>query len=72
MAGDLPGHGDRIDTLMLAELVEASRGRRGFTYSHKPASRENLAEIRRANRKGFTINLSANTLYIRRVGSSNK
>jgi hypothetical protein len=62
VAGDLPGHGDQINALMLAELVEANRGKRGFTYSHKPASQENLAVIRRANRQGFTINLSANTL----------
>ena len=47
---------------MLAELVDANRGKRGFTYSHKHASPENLAAIRNANRQGFTINLSADTL----------
>ena len=57
-----PASGDKINTQMLAELVEANRGKRGFTYSHKPASPENLAAIRHANRNGFTINLSANTL----------
>jgi len=62
VAGDLPGHGGTINTRMLAELVEANRGKRGFTYSHKHASRENLAAIGEANRQGFTINLSANTL----------
>jgi len=62
VAGDLPGEGDKISEQLLDELVEANRGKRGFTYSHKPASRENLSAIRRANRKGFTINLSAETL----------
>ena len=47
---------------MLAELVAANRGKRGFTYTHKHASLENLVAIRAANRNGFTINLSANTL----------
>ncbi len=62
VAGDLPGRGDKIDTERLAELVEANRGRRGFSYTHKPALPENLAAIRRANRAGFTINLSADNL----------
>jgi hypothetical protein len=62
VAGDLPGHGDKINTRMLDELVEANRGKRGFTYTHKPASPANLAAVRAANRQGFTINLSANTL----------
>ena len=51
-----------INPRMLAELVTANRGKRGFTYSHRHASPENLAAIRDANRQGFTINLSASTL----------
>ena len=62
VAGDLPGDGAKINIPMLAQLVEANRGRRAFTYTHKPASAENLAAIRDANRLGFTINLSANIL----------
>ena len=50
-----------INPRMLAELVAANRGKRGFTYTHKPPSQE-CAAIRRANRNGFTINLSADTL----------
>ena len=41
---------------------QANAGKRGFTYTHKPASAENLALIREANAGGFTINLSANNL----------
>lgn len=65
-AGDLPGVGNRIDPEGLAAIVEANRGKRGFTYSHKPILGEsnlatsNRASIRWANREGFTINLSGN------------
>lgn len=61
-AGDLPGKGNAIDRDKLAQLVKANGKRRGFTYTHKPATRSNLAAIRAANKAGFTINLSANNL----------
>lgn len=61
-AGDLPGKGNAIDRDKLAQLVKANGKRRGFTYTHKPATRGNLAAIRAANKAGFTINLSANNL----------
>lgn len=66
-AGDLPGEGDRIDADGLETLVQANRGKRGFTYSHKPIlgsgnlETTNRASIRWANREGFTVNLSGNT-----------
>ena len=59
-AGDLPGEGDTIDGEALAELVVASRGRRGFTYTHKPMTADNAAAVAAANDGGFTVNLSAN------------
>jgi hypothetical protein len=46
--------------------VESNKGRRGFTYTHKPAigdshtATANRASIRWANANGFTVNLSAN------------
>lgn len=66
-AGDLPGHADEIDWRMLAKLVIANRGKRGFTYTHKPVlsglwSRNNRESIAAANALGFTINLSADNL----------
>lgn len=62
-AGDLPGQNVTIDVIALAALVEANRGRRGFTYTHKPMTTKHHREaVRRANEGGFTINLSANTL----------
>ena len=62
-AGDLPGIGDEIDTVALAQLVAANAGRRGFTYTHKPmSSSAAMNAIANANNNGFTVNLSANNL----------
>ena len=62
-AGDLPGKGDLIDVKDLRQLVRANRGKRGFTYTHKPmTTRRARKAIASANRDGFTINLSANNL----------
>ncbi len=62
-AGDLPGNGETLDTTRLAELVDANAQAqmRGFTYTHKPlrTKRERDA-IRKANQRGFTVNLSGN------------
>lgn len=57
-AGDLPGDNDTIDCAALAQLVLANQGRRGFTYTHKPADRATLEMI---NRNGFTINVSCDS-----------
>lgn len=63
-AGDLPGVNHAIDGLMLAQLVAANEGKRGFTYTHKPVltNKRNATLVRLANAQGFTINLSANNL----------
>lgn len=64
-AGDLPGDGDCIDARALAKLTMANQGRKGYTYTHKPVLRgkhakRNRDAIAKANRDGFTVNLSAN------------
>ena len=62
-AGDLPGEGDMIDVDQLGAIVDANKGRRGFTYTHKPIDvASNRAAIAQANAEGFTVNLSGNTL----------
>lgn len=62
-AGDLPGEGNTIDKADMLALISANEGKRGFTYTHKPAQHGANADlIRFANAKGFTVNLSANTL----------
>lgn len=63
VAGDLPtaGH-NMVDTGAVRELVNANRGRNGFTYTHYPMYiDENVHAVAHANRNGFTINVSHNS-----------
>lgn len=62
VAGDLPGDGDTIDATAMYLLLDANRGKRGFTYTHYPLSDDNVALIRYANKTGFTINVSTNNI----------
>lgn len=63
-AGDLPHINQEIDGEAVSELVEANRGKRGFTYTHHDmAVGGNAAVVRDANAAGFTINLSANNVH---------
>jgi len=59
-AGDLPHKNGTIDTKALRALTRANAGKRGFTYTHHIPTPINAKAIKRANDKGFTINLSAN------------
>ena len=63
-AGDLPGNGETIDSVALAKLVRANKGKRGFTYTHYDSldNKANRDAIASANKDGFTVNLSANNL----------
>lgn len=61
-AGDLPGYDGDIDRRALADIIFANRGRRGFTYTHKPMNKSNAQVVKCANKLGFTVNLSADTV----------
>jgi hypothetical protein len=68
-AGDLPGIGNAIDTKMFHDLVIANKKARavGFTYTHKPVGLKgqaliNARAIQAANKNGFRVNLSADSL----------
>src|SRR3990167_82474 len=67
-AGDLAGTGNHIDKRKMLELINANKGRKGFTYTHKNVlgpskqSKHNRDLVRLANEKGFTINLSGDNL----------
>lgn len=63
-AGDLPvlpnGH---IDGKAMLKLVDANKGKQGFTYTHHNVSiRQNSNAVHYANMNGFTVNLSAESL----------
>ena len=61
-AGDLPGVQGQLDPGAVRQLAAASKGRRGFTYTHYRPTAPNQEIVRRANKAGFTINWSAETL----------
>ena len=62
-AGDLtPSSPGVIDAHLLFRLAWINKGRRGFTYTHYPPTFANRAAIAHANKLGFTVNLSAETL----------
>jgi hypothetical protein len=62
-AGDLPGDGDAVDAAKLSALVNANRGKLGWTYTHKPMDiARNRKAVADANANGFVVNLSADTL----------
>jgi hypothetical protein len=61
-AGDLPGENEKVNETELSQLVDANKGRKGFTYTHKYTDASNHAAIKQANDNGFTINLSSNNV----------
>lgn len=63
-AGDLPNTGGMISDSLMESLVNANRGKRGFTYTHHNVenSPHNRNVVAFANREGFTVNLSGNNL----------
>lgn len=62
VAGDLPGHNNRLTKSKCLALANANKGRRGFTYTHYRPTAHNLPLLREMNQLGFTVNLSADNL----------
>jgi hypothetical protein len=60
-SGDLYRPGNAIGRTALAQLVEANRGRRGFTYSHHKRTPRTVEAFRAATANGFTVNASCHT-----------
>jgi hypothetical protein len=70
--GDLVGINEVIDGNSLKMLVAANDGKLGYTYSHKPVissdtvseqlASDNRKAVEHANKNGFTINLSCDSL----------
>lgn len=61
-AGDLPGDGINIDEAAMRMLINANKGKRGFTYTHYPLTQHNVKMLRLAKRGGFTVNVSCDSL----------
>lgn len=61
-AGDLSQDNGNINADDLNLLVQANKGKKGFTYTHHIPNQHNAKLIKDANSNGFTINLSAENL----------
>ena len=63
VSGDLVGTNDIIDSVALAQLVQANKNKAGFTYTHYSMTNDNnIKAVKMANDAGFTVNLSANNI----------
>lgn len=65
VAGDLPGVGDKLHIGAFMHLVNAAvgAGTTVLAYTHKPLERaDERRAIAEANRRGFTVNLSSDSL----------
>lgn len=60
-AGDLPHIKGTIDIAKMEALIDANKGKRGFTYTHHDLD-ANAGIIEYANGQGFTVNVSANSI----------
>ncbi|NBW57224.1 hypothetical protein EBR43_05460 [bacterium] len=64
VSGDLPHNDGIINAEKVSELVNANRGRRGFTYTHHKLNKANLEVIKSSNNNGFTINASTESVEV--------
>lgn len=60
-AGDISSEQGNIDLAELRALVDANKGKKGFTYTHNILNSHNVRAIKSANLAGFTINASTET-----------
>lgn len=61
-AGDLPHLRGAIDRKLVRQLIEANKGKLGYTYSHHRMAKWNSKVVLESNQSGFVINLSAHNL----------
>ncbi len=65
VSGDLPIVADGIiNGDKVAQLADANRGRKGYTYTHHPLTDTNLGVIKYANAAGFTVNVSTESVEV--------
>ena len=61
-AGDLPHVLGMINEELVNQLVDSNSGNRGYTYTHHKLSPSNVSILKDANKKGFTVNTSCESL----------
>ena len=62
VAGDLIHKDGVINQDALKQLVKANKNKRAWTYTHHKMNRQNFEAIEQANKNGFTINVSTESL----------
>ena len=62
VSGDLQHNDGNIDYLKLRKLIDANKGRKGFTYSHHVLNEHNVICLQNANGMGFTVNASCESV----------
>tara|TARA_R100001443_G_scaffold2188_1_gene7388 strand:- start:85 stop:780 length:696 start_codon:yes stop_codon:yes gene_type:complete len=61
-AGDLFATDGLLDTGLLDSLVKANKNKKGYTYTHHVLNAHNVAQLKKANSAGFTVNASCQSL----------
>lgn len=65
VSGDLPHDGNgNIDADKVTDLVNANKGRKGYTYTHHVLNDHNVEGIQYANANGFTVNVSTESVEV--------
>jgi len=62
VAGDLPHNDGNIDYLQLRKLIDANRGKKGYTYTHHVLNDHNVIAVQNCNALGFTVNASCESV----------
>ena len=62
VAGDLPGDGVTLCRDSILKLAKANKKRPVLAYTHYPVTPDNLDTIKAANKAGFALNVSCDTL----------
>jgi hypothetical protein len=62
VAGDLPHNDGNIDYLQLRQLIDANKGKKGYTYTHHILNDHNVIAVQNSNALGFTVNASCESV----------
>lgn len=60
-AGDIKDPNTAAGTKQLAQLTNANRGRKGYTYTHHRLTSIGVQNLKAATSQGFTVNVSADS-----------
>ena len=62
VAGELPHNDGNIDYLQLRQLIDANKGKKGYTYTHHILNDHNVIAVQNSNALGFTVNASCESV----------